>query len=156
MRKVTSGLVSPDTGIDLGPLPDLLGYQLRLTQIAVFEDFAHTLTTSDITPGRFSVLLLVGANPGIIQSRLAQALRLDRSSMVPLLDQMERLGLVERKPDPGDRRSNCLWLTPHGESLLAELKQLVVVHEQRICAPLSPEERTQLQSLLLKVREACR
>jgi len=73
-------------GLDHGVLPDLIGYQLRLAQIAVFRDFERTVGDLGISPGRFGVLVLVDANPGITQSRLAEAVGLDRSTLVPVLD----------------------------------------------------------------------
>ena len=54
-----------------GLLPGLLGYRLRLAQQAVFRDFAASV--SELPPGRVGILLLIDANPGVTQSRLAQA-----------------------------------------------------------------------------------
>ena len=64
-------------------LPGLLGYRLRLAQQAVFRDFAASV--GEVSPGRVGILLLIEANPGVTQSRLAQAVPLDRSTMVGVL-----------------------------------------------------------------------
>jgi DNA-binding MarR family transcriptional regulator len=140
--------------LNLDVLPGLIGYQLRLTQLAIFNDFASELKEYDISPGRFGVLVLISANPGLTQSSLAQATHLDRSTMVAVIDQLEARGLVERRPSPTDRRSNALVLTAEGKKLLKQLKQLVQVHESRVAGALSAAESKQLVSLLKKVRGA--
>lgn len=143
----------PDEAFSLDLLPDLIGYQLRLTQLAVFGDFAGDLKEFDISPGRFGVLVLIAANPGLTQSRLAQATHLDRSTMVAVIDQLEARGLVERRASPTDRRSNALVLTAQGESLLKQLKRRVKAHEARIAAAMTPRESATLVALLTRIRE---
>lgn len=128
-----------------GPLPDLLGYRLRLAQQAVFRDFARNV--SDLPPGRVGILLLVDANPGVTQSRLAHAVGLDRSTLVGVLHGLEARDLVERRRGE-DRRTNGLWLTRAGRALMATLKQRIRVHERRVAARLTTTERAQLLTLL--------
>ena len=136
--------------LDLGPLPGLLGYQLRLAQLAVFRDFERSAGGLGVSPGRFGLLALVEANPGVSQSRLAHAVGLDRSTMVAVLDQLEGRRLVARRAGP-DRRTNGLWLTREGKRLLARLKRRVTEHEARITARLTPEERAALFALLRRL-----
>ena len=57
--------------LELGALSGLLGYRLRLAQQAVFRDFAASV--AELSPGRAGMLLLVEANPGVTQGRLARA-----------------------------------------------------------------------------------
>lgn len=128
-----------------GLLPGLLGYRLRLAQQAVFRDFAASI--GEISPGRLGVLLLIEANPGVTQGRLAGAVSLERSTMVGVVDALEARGLVERRRGR-DRRTNGLWLTRPGRALLARLKRRVALHEQRVASRLSPAERAQLLALL--------
>lgn len=147
-----SGSAQPgDLKLDL--LPGLIGYQLRLTQLAVFDDFAADLKEFDISPGRFGVLVLISANPGLTQSRLAAATQLDRSTMVAVIDQLEARGLVERRASPTDRRSNALVLTAEGEGLLRQLKRRIKSHEARIAAAMTPRETGAFVELLTRVRE---
>lgn len=141
---------APPLKLDL--LPSLIGYQLRLTQLAVFSDFAAELKDYDISPGRFGVLVLIAANPGMTQSQLAYATQLDRSTMVAVIDRLEERGLVERRPSPTDRRSNALVLTAAGEKLLKQLKRRVKQHEARIAATMTPAETAKLVELLGRIR----
>lgn len=137
--------------LDFGILPALTGYQLRLAQVAMFRDFADTLGDFDVTPGLFGVLVIIEANPGLKQSELARAAHLDRSTVVSVIDNLERRGLVERRPAENDRRSNALVLTDAGGELLKKLKRLVADHERRLVAHLSEDERTTLVHLLKKI-----
>jgi DNA-binding MarR family transcriptional regulator len=138
-------------GLKPGMLPGLLGYRLRLAQQAVFRDFADSV--SELSPGRAGMLLLIDANPGVTQSRLAQAVSLERSTMVGVVDALEGRGLVERRRGE-DRRTNGLWLTRAGRTLVARLKRRIEVHERRVAARLSAGERAQLLALLEKLSAA--
>ena len=141
----------PGDGLDHGILPDLIGYQLRLAHVAVFRDFERTVGDLGISPGRVGVLVLVNGNPGITQSRLAEAVGLDRSTLVPVLDGLERRGLIERRQGK-DRRTNGLWLTPSGKRLLGRVRRRIAVHERRMVSGMSDKERDQLVALLAKLR----
>ena len=131
-----------------GILPGLLGYRLRLAQQAVFRDFAASVP--ELSPGRLGVLLLIEANPGVTQGRLARAVALERSTMVGVVDTLEARGLIERRRGT-DRRTNGLWLTRAGRSLLGRLKRRIQVHEERVAARLSAAERRELLALLEKL-----
>lgn len=131
-----------------GALPRLLGYRLRLAQQAVFSDFAQVVP--GLSPGRLGILMLIDANPGVTQSRLAEAVLRDRSTMVAVLDTLEGRGLVARRKGK-DRRTNGLWLTRAGRTFLATIMRRVNTHERRVAAHLSPKERATLLKLLEKL-----
>jgi len=131
-----------------GALPGLLGYRLRLAQQAAFRDFAASV--QGLSPGRVGLLIYIDANPGVTQSRLAEAAERDRSTMVGVLDQLEAKGLIERRKG-ADRRTNGLWLTRAGRSLLVRAKRAIAVHEQRVAARLSAPERAKLLELLARI-----
>ena len=134
--------------LDPGALPELLGYRLRLAQQAVFRDFARSV--QGLSPGRVGLLIYIDANPGVTQSRLAEAARRDRSTMVGVLDQLESRGFVERRRGK-DRRTNGLWLTRAGRALLARALRNIARHERRIAARLSAAERRRLLELLERI-----
>lgn len=134
-------------------LPGLLGYQLRLAQLAVFRDFERSFAPLDLSPGRVGMLVLIEANPGLSQSQLAEAVGLDRSTLVPLIDAFERARLVERRAGQ-DRRTNELWLTRSGARQLAQMKRQVAQHEARITRGLTRSEVRALLELLGKLQDA--
>ena len=137
--------------IDYGLLPGLLGYQLRMAQIALFRDFAQGPGEHEVTPGLFGVLVIIEANPDLKQSDLARATHLDRSTVVTIIDNLERRGLVERRTAAHDRRSNAIRLTPDGSVLLRKLKRQVKQHEKRLLRNFSAAERELFLALLQKV-----
>jgi len=83
---------SKKSDVDYGLLPGLVGYQLRMAQIALFRDFAQGPGGEDVTPGLFGVLVIIEANPDLKQSELARATHLDRSTVVTVIDNLERRG----------------------------------------------------------------
>lgn len=137
--------------LDRGVLEDLLGYHLRRSQVAVFQDFAKAMDGMALTPGQFGVLALIQANPGLSQSALGQAMGVDRSTVVAVIDKLEARGLVQRAAAANDRRSNALRLSAEGAKRFASALRRVHGHEKRITRRLSAAERAQLLGLLRRV-----
>ncbi|MBM3571107.1 MAG: MarR family transcriptional regulator [Alphaproteobacteria bacterium] len=138
-------------GISREFLDTLVGYHLRRAQISVFADFARAVRGLDITPGQFGVLALIAANHGLSQSALGKALGLDRSTMVGVIDRLERRGLVVRAAARGDRRSYALELSAAGDMLRRRVADRVRRHERRIARWLSANERRSLIDLLSRI-----
>lgn len=134
-----------------GVLDGLLGYHLRRAQVAVFQDFAATMHGMDITPGQFGVLALIQANPGLTQSALGEAMGVDRSTVVAVIDRLESRDLVRRAPSPTDRRSYALVLGEEGASRFTAALRRVRNHERRIARRLTAAERATLIDLLRRV-----
>jgi len=150
-RKTGKASAATGTAARRGVLPNLLGYQLRRAQIAVFQNFARAMADFDITPGRFGVLEVIAANAGLSQSELGAILGIDRSTVVAVIDRLEADGLVRRMKAPNDRRSHALQLSEKGAVTLAILEQRVAAHERDIAAGLSAAERKTLLKLLSRI-----
>ncbi len=140
--------------------PELLSrsvsYRIRLLQIASYKIFEQRVEGFGSAPRYFGMLKLIEANPGIPQTRLAEAIFLDRSSLVPILEGLTREGWVERKSTPQDKRVRRVFLTETGQERLGQLEQLVAEHEAAITEGLSDAEREQLISSLERVGENLR
>ena len=152
-RPVLIGTAKGKVNYDI--LPSLVGYNLRRAQIAVFAKFATAVAEHQVTPGQFGVLTLIGANPGLTQSALAKAVGIERSTMVAVIDGLQRAGLVERQPSPIDRRSYALALTAAGRKQTETLKKLVIDHENRALSDFSDRERATLITLLQRLVSNC-
>lgn len=135
----------------LGPLPDLIGYNLRRAQVAVFQSFQQAVSPHDITPGQFGVLTLIRENTGLSQSDLGAAVGIDRSTMVAVIDRLESRGLVIRAPSPNDRRSYALRLSEKGEALMEELVPRIQEHDRGMVKELSEAEVVQLIDFLRRI-----
>lgn len=134
--------------LDMALLPQLLGYNLRCAQVALFQHFSRSFEGTEISPPQFGAMILIEANPGISQSAVAGALRFDRSTLVQIIDRLEKRNLVVREVSARDRRSHALKLTADGVAMLVELKQRARAHEQDVARALSEEERASLIRLL--------
>ncbi|HEU5018681.1 MAG TPA: MarR family transcriptional regulator, partial [Pseudolabrys sp.] len=77
-----------------------------------------------ISRAQWTVLVRLDRSEGLKQSELAEILDLQPISLTRLLDRLAENGLIERRPDPHDRRANRLYLTPAARPLLAELAEL--------------------------------
>jgi len=148
-----NGESSEDYTIDMGLLPQLIGFNLRCAQVAVFQHFNRSAGAAEISPPQLGALILIEANPGISQSAIAGALRFDRSTLVQIIDRLEERGFVVREVSAHDRRSHALKLTPEGSTALAELKQLTSAHEDHMTHMLTADEKKQLIDLLARLHQ---
>jgi DNA-binding MarR family transcriptional regulator len=139
----------PEVAGEFGPLTEYVGYALRRAQLKVFGDFIDTLDELDLRPAHFSVLTVVDANPGILQSRACAALGIQKANFVPLLDGLQRRGLLRRVALNG--RANGLHLTDEGRKLLARARRLHDRHERRVLGVMSALERKRLIATLSRI-----
>ena len=138
----------PRPAIALDALNDHLGYFVRRLQVWVFQDFIRTLSSIDISPAQFSVLVVIGANPGLSQSEIAGTLGIERARLVRLLHGLERRTLTERQPCSADGRRHALQLTRDGQKLLARAKALAAQHEVALKEKLGGERHAALLEAL--------
>ena len=134
--------------IDLSVLTGHLGYFVRRLQVWIFQDFVRVLAAFDIRPAQFSVLVVVGANPGLSQADLAETLGIERARLVRLLDGLERRGFTRRQASPIDRRSHALFLTDEGQVALNQIKALAAEHEKHLARRLGTDRREALLEAL--------
>ena len=138
-------------GLSYGDLDEHLGYVLRRAQLAGFEAFHLATENVDISPARYTAMVIVGANPGLTQSRLGEALGTARSGAMMVADWMEERGLAERRRLDGDGRAWGLHLTAGGRSLLKRLQRKVRANDAKFAGKLTPAEQAQLRVLLDKL-----
>ena len=85
------------------------------------------------------------------QADLGRRTGIDRSDVVATLDELAALGLARRSPDPSDRRRNVVTITAVGVDRLVEIDAVLQQVQDRLLAPLSPNERATFVPLLAKV-----
>ncbi|MFD7433123.1 MarR family winged helix-turn-helix transcriptional regulator [Streptomyces sp. NPDC059861] len=128
------------------------GYDFGMAVGVVFRAYAKATEAAvgDLPGGPRGYFVLTAAVQGEASSQrsLADRFGVDRTVMTYLLDDLERAGLVERRPDPSDRRSRHIVATEHGRERWAELSRRVSLVEQHILAPLPEESRAGFQSML--------
>ena len=138
-------------GVSYGVLDSLIGYALRRAQLRLYEDFVESLAPWNITPPRFSALVIIDHNPDLKLTDLARILGVARSGAVTLIDALSAQGYVSRQASRSDRRAFRLVLTAKGKRALSEITQAVQQHDRRIVSMLSAEEQQRLMELLRRM-----
>jgi MarR family transcriptional regulator, transcriptional regulator for hemolysin len=128
------------------------GFLLHDTARLLRRDFERRSKGTGLTRAQWAVLAYVARNEGSSQAALADMLDIEPITLVRLLDKLEALGLVERRPDPADRRVRRLFLTAATGPLLEQLQALAAETREAAMVGLTEAERQQLTDLLMKVR----
>ncbi len=121
-----------------------VGYAIKLTAMEAFERSGNSMY-------QFSVLAVLAEGTKETQATIADALGLDRSQLVGVLDTLEERGLIERRRDPNDRRRHTVSLTARGKRELVKMRGMVKRIEDSFLAPLDEDARRALQETLLRV-----
>ena len=97
------------------------------------------------------VLVRLEKNEGASQARLAELTEVDAMTMVRILDRMEADGLLERRPDPADRRARCLYLTPKAKPRLEQIWRMSDATRAEVFAGVGKDERDVLIDVLERI-----
>ncbi|PIK74037.1 MarR family winged helix-turn-helix transcriptional regulator [Methylobacterium frigidaeris] len=151
---IDSAQGSAPAPFQLGWLGETIAYNLRLAQNASFQAFSALTGDLGLRPGWYALLQLIGDNPGVSQTSLSLATSRDKSTLTPLLGDLERRGLIRRDPDPLDRRGRRISLTEDGRAKLALLADCAARHDARLNALFEPEQQQQFISLLKTLTES--
>jgi DNA-binding MarR family transcriptional regulator len=108
----------------------------------------EALESLGLTTALFALLNVLGAHEGAIQQEIGAAMRIDPSTMVSLIDQLETAGLAKRRPRAMDRRAREVAITPKGRRVLEQARQLAMQVEDDVLRGLSGAERRRLLALL--------
>jgi DNA-binding MarR family transcriptional regulator len=137
--------------VDTSFLETLLGYNARRAALAVIDVFVQRMEPFELKPVDFSVLSLVGHNPGITSRQLCTALGILPPNLVGMVNALQKRSLVERLPHPRDGRAVGLHLTPRGQKLMREAEKTAAELEADFASRLTPAELRTLIGLLQKV-----
>ncbi|MDT4940090.1 MAG: hypothetical protein QOJ34_179 [Pseudonocardiales bacterium] len=141
--------------VDVGPLV-LFGRLFRAAALAEVRLTAG-LTGFDLQPGWFDLLAALrraGKPYQLNPTQLIRATMLSSAGMTKRLDRMAAAGLVERRPDPTDRRGTLVRLTPRGRRTIDAALPVHVANEDHLLARLTKPERRSLDTLLRKLLTA--
>jgi DNA-binding MarR family transcriptional regulator len=156
-RSAEADTFSPDTAeardeIRLGRLDGYIGFHLRMAQTASFRAVRERSGYSNLRPGWFAVLSIIGDNPGIAPAALSRAAGRDKSTLTPVLRDLLKERYLEQKPRPGDRRSYRLYLTPAGRAYAEEIAAHATEHE-RILDRIAGEKKDEFIRFLRRITE---
>jgi DNA-binding MarR family transcriptional regulator len=135
------------------PSNPLIGLLLRLLYQHHSQDIDAALREAgfgDIRPAHSNVFPFVPPE-GITVSGLAELARMRKQSMAEAVEQLERMGYVERRPNPQDRRSRLVFLTERGEAVRPVTHATAARVEERWAQLTSPAELEELRAMLLRL-----
>ena len=149
-------LVKCFTNSSTGPPPfgpPLIGALLRMPLESVRRHMLERLHEhgfTDLEPAHLNVLQFPGPQ-GAKPSELAAQLRMSKQALNYQLGQLERLGYLERRPDPDDLRSKRIVLTPRAEEAVPVIRSAVAEVEDDWAQRLGPERFVELRGLLIEL-----
>ncbi|MGL4231988.1 MAG: MarR family winged helix-turn-helix transcriptional regulator [Casimicrobium sp.] len=126
-------------GLDYGVLDELTGYALRRAQNALYLHFDAATAQWQLSPQRFAALVLIDRNPGLAQGVLSDAMGINRSGAMRLVDWLESNALVVRIHDKEDARRWGVQLTQHGKKKLIAMTNAVRAHDALLVAKLGDD-----------------
>jgi len=138
-------------------IEDCLSFLLGKAYQQVTQDAKQRLAPHGVTPVQYAVLKLLWQQDGQSGAELGERLRLDSATMTGLLDRLGKAGLVERRPDPRDRRTQHVFLTGQGRALEEPLDREMDALNAAILGRFSPADAERLWTLLAqlgRVRDA--
>ncbi|MEU3463819.1 MarR family transcriptional regulator [Streptomyces sp. NPDC006733] len=112
---------------------------------------SEALATESARKWHFVVLVALTEGGPASQSTLSTRTGIFRSDMVAVINDLADRGLVERAPDPDDRRRNVITATPRGRAHLRRLDEIIDAAQDELLAPLDEAERGQLTGLLIRL-----
>ncbi len=143
---------SPDPAPDLQPRSSVAFLLVQLG-FHVAGQYGERLKPLGLEQRQAGMLVRLAENDGRSQQAIAELIGVNPTRMVFLTDELEKLGLVERRRNPADRRSHALYLTEAGTAMLARVREVTQAHEAAITAGLSDTERDQLTALLRRLAD---
>ena len=137
------------------PPKKFFGPAFLLAQIGAHaaSKFGERIAALGLTPPDAGIFRLLAASQGISQQDLAEKLGIHPSRLVAILDELESRAMVERQPNPGDRRQYALHLTHKGRETFTKIGLISREHQDALCASLTNAEREKLTELLQKIAE---
>lgn len=137
--------------LDQSHLLRLVGYNCRQAYLRIFPLFMERMAQYELRPVDYTILTLVNVNRNTNQKRLARAINVSPPNLAPLLDRLEKRGLLVRTRNPADKRSQTLALTPAGLRLCNKADKTAFELEAEAAAVLTDTDRAELLRLLQKV-----
>ena len=125
-----------------------INFILSNAQNAVYNYLKKRLSDYDITPSQYALLQCLYAQDGLTPSQLAQALRLDTSSITGILGRLEKKGLIDRVYSQEDRRSVSIHLREEGKTLWTQVDRVIEDANAKITQGLDADRYAQLLSSL--------
>jgi DNA-binding MarR family transcriptional regulator len=145
-------LFTPTGVLTEARLGGIVGYQLAQASVLTSQVFQQQVGMPfELRPFEYTLLTLIGDNPGAASSSLAQALAVTAPNITMAIDRLSERGLVRRRQSSTDRRKQELRLSAEGTRLVASATERLLAGERAALVALSGAEQAMLLELLQKV-----
>ena len=128
-----------------------VGYWLRRAYQRHMAIFAGMMSDLDLTSMQFAALVKLHELKAVSQTELGRLTGMDRATISGVVARLKRRNLVLYKPDPLDKRSRIIALTPAGETLLHDAMQRIGRVTEQTLEPIAPADRESLRAILQKM-----
>jgi DNA-binding MarR family transcriptional regulator len=128
-----------------------VGYWLRRAYQRHMAIFAGVMSDLDLTSMQFAALVKLHELKAVSQTELGRLTGMDRATISGVVARLKRRNLVLYKPDPLDKRSRIIALTPAGDALLTEAMQRIGRVTDQTLEPIEPADRDSLRTILQKM-----
>ncbi|MFB7615210.1 MULTISPECIES: MarR family winged helix-turn-helix transcriptional regulator [unclassified Kitasatospora] len=132
-----------------------LTFLVRKVWLNMRSAIAAELKAFGLSTSQYATLLMAESQPGLSASDIAREVASSRQAANEMLVGLEQEGLIERRPNPTDRRSQQIHVTEAGQSRLSEARTAVDRCEEQLEAAFSAEERAAVRHWLEGVSKAC-
>jgi DNA-binding MarR family transcriptional regulator len=132
-------------------LTDRTGYLLIKAGELALDMAERALVPLGVRARHANILALIAASPAVSQQQLSTQLSLDPTTVVALVDDLERGGLLRRSRDPKDRRRHILSITERGYQALEGIERALAGAEDGLLAPLEPHDVVALRGFVKRI-----
>ena len=132
-------------------LEEQVGYWLRRAYQRHMAIFAGIMSDLDLTSMQFAALVKLRELRAVSQTELGRLIGIDRATISGVVARLKRRNLVQYKPDPLDKRSRIIALTPAGDALLADAMRRIDRVTEQTLEPIVAVERESLRAILQKM-----
>ncbi|MDD2704494.1 MAG: MarR family transcriptional regulator [Acidocella sp.] len=127
------------------------GFLIRRLHQIHLALFAEECSGFEVTPVQYSIMSVIGEQPGMDQSKISTEIGVDRATLASVVARLEANGFLRRIVSRLDRRQKLLTLTARGKTMLIKMQEPVQRAHMRTVAPLPPEERELFLTLLTQL-----
>ncbi|MEB7066379.1 MarR family winged helix-turn-helix transcriptional regulator [Mammaliicoccus sciuri] len=132
-------------------LHDLIGYLIHRNDVKMTNYFTKRLKPYGVTPEQWSIMSILSPNKSTTQKDLAKAIHKNQTTVVRMIQSMERKGIVKKTFNRDDRRAHDIMLSQKGEELKQRLLPIVTDAHNFVTSNLTSEETLELKRLLDKL-----
>lgn len=127
---------------------DRMGFLLNRAAQKFREMTEEALAPHKLTGKHLGIMLTIREKGSLPQQEIGKCMHVDRTTMVAVIDDLEKLGLVERKAHPTDRRAHAIYLTSKGRETLSRAMQMGLAAERKFLSFLPAKDQKELGRIL--------